>query len=259
MLKTRIIPVLLTTENHQCVKPNAFEIPFRILGPMLQYTKTMERRNIDELVILDITATRDKRVVSDIRHYINDLFCPISIGGGITSTENIRDLLATGADKVVISSGMYNFEGTDGVSIFSSLVDNAARKFGSQAITAALDVYDNHVTGVYEGQRKVLGQHFVWDIARALEDEGAGEILLTTVYNESAMDGYDLRNIEKVASAVSIPVIANGGCGKPEHMAAALRAGADAVAAGTMFLYTGTTPKMCAEYLHAEGFNVRLT
>lgn len=258
MLKTRIIPVLCTSESQQCVKPIRFETPYRILGPMLQYTKTMERRNVDELVIVDITASRDGRTIEDIHHYIDDLFCPVSVGGGINSVDSMGALLRTGADKCIIGSAVHNFEGLSGDSIFTSLVNDCAKKFGSQAVVVALDVYDNHVTAIHNGERLILGnQFYVEDVARALEAEGAGEILLTTMMNEGTMQGYDCRTIEKVTSKVKIPVVAHGGCGEPKHMLDALNAGASAVAAGSMFLYTEVTPKICAEYLASEGVPVR--
>lgn len=258
MLKNRIIPVLCTTMQQYCVKPKQFRMPPRMLGPMKQYTKTMERRGIDELIIVDIQATPGLRTISNIDNYIDDLFCPITVGGGIRNTKQIQELLRTGADKVVIGNAIYNMEGDSGDSILTGLIDAAARRFGSQAITVALDIHDNFVTALYEDKRHCLGGHHIEDIAKAVEDEGAGEIFLTVMANEGMMEGYDLRILGRVANSVSIPVIINGGCGKPEHMAEALKSGANAVAAGSMFLFTEITPKICAEYLRAEGFNVRL-
>lgn len=223
---------------------------------MKQYTKVIEKRNIDELVILDITATREQRCINNMSHYINELFCPTSIGGGIRSVEDAKNLFDQGADKVVIGNGIFDMEGEK--EILTPLIDNLARKFGSQAVTVSLNVNDNHAAAIYDNEWMVLGHHYIEDVAYACEQEGAGEILLTTIYNEAEGNGYDLRTIEKVANKVRIPVIANGGCGKPEHMKEAINAGASAVAAGSMFLFTEVTPRICAEYLHAEGFPVRL-
>ena len=259
MLKIRIIPVLCTSETKRCIKPNKFNPPFRILGPMVQYTKVMERRGVDEIVIVDVTASCDGRTIVGVNSYIDELFCPVSVGGGLRSLDDIGNLLRNGADKCIVGSGAYNVEGESGQSLFNAVIGDAAKKFGAQAVTVALDVYDNHVTAMHNGERLVLGnQFYVEDIARALEQEGAGEILLTTMANEGTLNGYDLKTIEKVSKKVSIPVVAHGGCGKPEHMKEALNAGAHAVAAGSMFLFTEITPKTCAEYLDAEGYSVRI-
>lgn len=259
MLKHRIIPVLLTSEAQQCVKPHQFQLPFRVLGPMLQYTKNMERRNVDEIIIADITATRDGRVISDIHNYISELFCPITVGGGIKTPQQASDLIRGGADKIVINSGMWNFEGNKGEGVFTDLIKKCALRHGAQAVTVALDVHDNHCTAIHNGERLLLGNNFyVEDIAKAAQEEGAGEIFLTTMDNEGTFNGYDLKTIEKVAKKVTIPIIAHGGCGTPEHMAQALNAGASAVAAGSMFLFTEHTPRTCAQYLHDAGFAVRV-
>lgn len=258
MLKNRIIPVLCTNSQGYCIKPTQFVMPPRMVGPMKQYTKNMERRGIDEIVVIDIMATPGNRCIDNINNYLDELFCPITVGGGIRNTEQIQNLLRTGADKVILGNAIYNMEGTEGDGVFTELIDAAARKFGSQAVTIALDVQDNRVTALYADKRHALGEFTVEEIARAVEQEGAGEILLTTIMNEGLMQGYDLKLIERVANSVSIPVIAHGGCGEPKHMAEAFDAGANAVAAGSMFLFTQTTPKDCALYLRDNGYNVRV-
>ncbi len=259
MLKHRIIPVLSVNESGQCVKARAYDYPFRLLGPMLQYTKTMERRNVDELIITDITASKNNCTIHNLSDYISDLFCPITVGGGITTVSQITNLIRSGADKVVINTGIWNFEGENGDEVINDLITEGANKHGSQAITVALDVYDNHCTAIYNRSRMVLGNsYYVKDVAKEVQNKGAGEIFLTTIYNEGSFEGYDLKTIEKVSKAVTIPIIAHGGCGKPEHMKHAFNAGANAVAAGSMFLFTENTPRICAEYLASEGFAVRV-
>lgn len=146
------------------------------------------------------------------------------IGGGIKTIADIRRLLADGADKVAICSQ-------------TDLISEAAQKFGAQAICA-------HVFGLAD--------------ASAAADHGAGEILLCSVERDGTMDGYDLDLIRAVTAAVSIPVIASGGCGAYQHMQEALDAGAHAVAAGAMFQFREATPKGASRFLHDQGYQVRL-
>jgi len=242
MLKHRIVPVLLWDGN-QCVKPISFQRPYRKLGSMLQYVKVMEKRNVDELIILDICATETNRgpLCKEISEYTSNLFCPCTIGGGIRSLDDIHLLLEHGADKVAIKTMALNL----------GFVSEASKKFGSQAIVAVVDVpsYETHPFVV---------TNCVVDHCKLLEEWGAGEILLTDTQREGTMNGYNINIIRAVTDAVHIPVIANGGCGEPIDMVKAIRAGASAVAAGSMFLYTQVTPKDCAEFLYNVGIPVRL-
>ena len=232
MLKHRIIPVLLTDGNGQCVKPVSFQRPYRKLGTMEQYIRVVENRNVDELIIIDIEATNQKRKpdFNKLRSYCDNLYCPVTYGGGISTLDDISMALNNGADKVAIRS-------------IQGLIPGAVKKFGAQAIVYVMD---------WHGEDDPIK----W--AQYAEHLGGGEILLNDVYKDGTMEGYNLELIKDVSRAVSIPVIALGGCGEPAHMAQALSAGASAVAAGSMFLYTDYTPKNCAEYLDKQGFPVRL-
>lgn len=231
MLKKRIIPTLLW-DGIQCVKPVAFERPYRKLGAMEQYVRVIEHRNVDELIIIDIEATPNKRKPNFVRlrQFCDNLYCPVTYGGGISTLDDIRDALNNGADKVAIKT-------------HSELIYQGSRKFGSQAIVAVLDDSIETVVGC-DAQR--------------CRDQGAGEILLTCYVSDGLMEGYNLNLIQEASDAVDIPVIANGGCGEPVHMLQALEAGASAVAAGSMFLYTEETPRSCAEKLTEWGCDVRL-
>ena len=226
MLKNRIIPTLLFDSSLQCVKPIGFGRPYRKLGPMEQYIRVMEKRNVDEIILLDITARVEGREpnAAGIKALTSNLFCPVTYGGGISSLEHIRDILANGADKVAIRTHV-------------ELIGPAAEKFGSQAITAVITV--NEYTNA---------------VAQAKDYEllGAGEILLTDVYRDGTQNGYNYASIEDVSKSVKIPVIANGGCGNILHMYKAIEAGASAVASGSMFLFSEITPKNCADILHGQ-------
>jgi len=235
MLKTRIITTLLW-DGTNCVKPITFGRPYRKLGPILQYVKVADRRNIDELILIDICATAESRRpdVAEISAIASHLFCPLTVGGGINSLDDISNLLRSGgADKVAIKSA-------------TGIIPEAARKFGAQSIVGVID-HDPSFPLEWTAQ-----------YARKLQAQGCGEILLTDTRCDGKLSGYNLVLIDAVTRVVDIPVIASGGCGEPDHMLQAIRNGADAVAAGSMFLYTENTPRICAEYLNSEKIPVRI-
>jgi len=234
MLKNRVIPVLLY-DGFQCIKPVSFERPYRKLGSMDQYVRVMEGRNIDELIIIDVEATPNKREPNyvKIERYASNLFCPLTVGGGIHSLDNIKTLLANGADKICIKSRL-------------EIVSRAAETFGKQAIVVCLEIY-GHET-----------EEEISEAAKHIERLGAGEILLICRTSDGTMEGYNLPCVDLVSSAVNIPVIAMGGCGTVSHMQDALDMGASAVAAGSIFLYTDSTPRECAEKLNRLGYNTRV-
>ena len=199
-------------------------------------------RQVDELCILSVDG---RLSTEDVKALCADTFMPVTIGGGVKTLEDFRELLAAGADKVVLC--------TEALAI-PMLVRQAARKFGSQAVVISIDAKDGRAwvrNGTYRSQYTPE----TW--ARMAASDGAGEILLQSVDRDGTMQGYDLDLIEAVSDAVSIPVIASGGCGTYEHMAEALDAGAHAVAAGAMFLFTDQTPQGAAQYLAERGYHTR--
>jgi len=210
--------------------------------------RLMERRDIDELIILDVVATPEKRGprFEDIKHFCENLFCPVTVGGGVKNCHDIQRLLANGADKVAINTAAFENPG---------LIDEAAKKFGSQAVVVSIDVWEGSVH-THCGQRDRHCDPVWW--AQDCESRGAGEILLNSIERDGSLDGYDLDTIAAVSAAVSIPVVVAGGAGTYEHFADALKAGAHAVAAGAMFQFKDLTPKGASRYLHERGFQVRL-
>ncbi len=173
-------------------------------------------------------------------------FCPVSVGGGVRTVEDVRNLLNAGADKVVIGThAFYN----------QHLIRECAEKYGSQAICVSID-YSHEVVRLHGGAFMAGLAHPI-TFAQCMEGAGAGEILLTSIDRDGMMEGYDLDMIRAVSAAVSIPVIASGGCGTYENMYEAIQAGADAVAAGSMFLFTDATPAGAAEYLAGRGIPCR--
>jgi cyclase len=244
-LKTRIIPVLLWDE-HGAVKGKQFNAGRRI-GSMRDRVQLLERREVDELIILDIAATPNNRGprFEEVKSLCENLFMPVTVGGGVKNVSDIKRLLASGADKVSINTAALERPG---------LINEAAEKFGRQAVVISIDVAvgavvarcGTHITG-----------HSPADWARDCEQRGAGEILLTSIDRDGTFEGYDLDLIREVSGAVNIPVIACGGCGSYEHAEQAIRAGAHAVAVGAMFQFTENTPRGAARYLNEHGIPAR--
>lgn len=251
MLKTRIIPTLLL-KGLGLVKGVGFDSGRRV-GAALQSIRVYNLREVDELVLLDIAATPaggrpDFRQIDELA---DNCFMPMTVGGGVRSLEDIRDLLAVGADKVAINSAAL---------ATPELVRSGAREFGAQCIVGAIDVR-RHADGrceVYgECGRAPTGRDPVaW--AKELATLGAGEILLTSIERDGTMKGYDTALVRDVAAAVNVPVIASGGCGTYADMHEVLTATrASAVAAAAIFHFTEQTPREAKEYLAARGVAVR--
>ena len=253
MLKVRVIPTLLW-KNVGLVKGVGFESSRRI-GSVMPAVKVYNKRDVDELVLLDIMATAEGRTpdYAEIEAISPESFVPFTIGGGVTSLEMVRQLLRVGADKVAINSAAYERP---------TLIREAADRFGTQCVVASIDVRRRESDGSYEcfshcGSRATGREVVAW--AKELERLGAGEILLTSVERDGTMSGYDIDLVRRVASNVGIPVIASGGAGSYEHMRAAIvEGGAAAVAAASMFQFTEQTPLEAKRYLASKGIPARL-
>jgi cyclase len=209
----------------------------------------MERREVDELIILDIAATPNNRGprFEEVKALTENLFMPVTIGGGVKNVSDIRRLLANGADKVAINTVALERP---------ELVQDASRRFGSQAIVGSIDYAKARVHSACG--RTDTGRHPA-EWACELEALGAGEILLTSIDRDGMMDGYDIDLIREVSDAVDIPVIACGGCGSYDHLAAVLReTRAHAVGVGAAFQFLEMTPKGASRYLQEQGFQTRL-
>jgi len=226
---------------------------WRRVGAEMQTVRLYNLRKVDELVLLDISASRDQRRPDFelVDQLADECFAPLTVGGGVASIEDVRDLLMAGADKVAVCSAAVSRP---------ALVSDIADRFGSQCIVVSIDARrtatGRHEPYTHAGSRST-GRDAV-DLAREAEAAGAGEILLTSIDRDGTMEGYDLELTRSVCDAVQIPVIASGGCGSPGHMVDALRAGAAAVAAASAFHFTELTPLAAKEHLAAEGFPVRL-
>lgn len=251
MLKVRVIPTMLW-KDVGLVKGTGFD-SWRRTGTLLPAVKVYNTRQVDELILVDIMATREGRLPD--YEVINDIaaecFVPFTVGGGIREVSHVRDLLRAGADKVCINTSAFGDPG---------LIRDAAAKFGAQCIVASIDAKRRPGGGFecwsHSGTRATGVDAVEW--ARTVEGLGAGEILITSVERDGTMQGYDLDLVKAVAQAVKIPVIASGGAGKYEDMEAAVRvAGASAVAAASIFHFTEQTPLEAKTYLGGRGIPVR--
>lgn len=249
MLKVRVIPTLLW-KNPGLVKGVRFD-SWRRVGTILPAVKVYNARDVDELIVVDITASGDERTAEGpwVHSFAPYCFVPLTVGGGIRDADQITGLLRAGADKVSIGTAAY---GTPG------LINEAARRFGSQCVVVSIDVIRTDgapACVARSGRQRVERAPADW--AREAAERGAGEILLTSVDRDGTMNGYDLELIADVADAVSIPVIASGGAGNYRHMVEAVTAGASAVAAASMFHFTEQTPAEAKKALAAAGVPVR--
>jgi cyclase len=251
MLKTRIMPTLLY-KNTTLVKGVGFD-SWRRVGSAMQAVKVYNMREVDELVFLDIAATREGRspdfdLIDDLA---DECFMPLAVGGGVRSLDDVRRLLQVGADKIVVNTAVVNHP---------DLIWEIANRFGSQCVVVSIDARkDGHAEyeAYIESGTQPTGLGPV-SLAQRAESLGAGEILITSVDRDGTMQGYDIDLISQVTKAVSIPVIASGGAGSYAHMAEALRAGASALAAASMFHFTEQTPREAKLYLREHGFPTRI-
>ena len=234
------------------VKGTQFD-SWRRVGSAMQAVKVYNLREVDELVFLDIRASIDGRGpdLTTVDELADECFMPLTVGGGVRTTDDVGALLGVGADKVSINSAAVQNP---------RLVQDAAQQYGSQCIVVSIDARrqadGSYVAFTHAGTRSA-GVDPV-QVARQAEALGAGEILITSIDHDGVMDGYDVELIRQVAEAVQIPVIASGGAGTYDHMVAALRDGqASAVAAASMFHYTHQTPLEAKRFLGEHGFAVR--
>lgn len=252
MLAKRIIPCL-DIKDGRVVKGVNF-INIKDAGDPVEAAIEYEKQGADEIAFLDITATYENRniMLSVIEKAAENVFMPITVGGGIRTIEDIRSLFAAGADKVSINSEAVKNP---------DFIKDAANKFGSQAVIAAIDAKsngENFWEVVIAGGRKKTGLDAVsW--AKTMEEFGAGEILLTSMDKDGMKTGYDIELTKAVSQAVTIPVIASGGVGTMEHFYEGFALGyADAALAASVFHFQEMTIMEVKEYLKNKNIPVRI-
>lgn len=242
MWRPRIIPCLLLNGTG-LVKTVRFKNP-RYIGDPINAVRIFNQKKADELLFLDITATREKRTppMDLIKKLSDECFMPFAVGGGISSIEQIEMILKAGTEKVSLNT--HAMERPE-------LVKEAAEIFGGQSIVCSMDVMRDW-TGkyaVYTHSGKKKKTRSPVEVARQMEKMGAGEILLNSMERDGAMGGYDIELIRKVSDSIGIPLIASGGAGTLEHLnEAVVKGGASAVAAGSMFVYHGRLRAVLINY-----------
>ncbi len=252
MLAKRIIPCL-DVMNGRVVKGVNF-VNLRDAGDPVEQAAVYDREGADELVFLDITASHENRntTLDMVRRVADALFIPFCVGGGIRTIEDVRATLLAGADKVSINSAAVRNP---------DLIDQGAWAFGSQCIVVAIDpkwVDGRWVVHINGGRLPTDREAVAW--AKEVEARGAGEILLTCMDRDGTKMGYHIELTQMVAEAVSIPVIASGGAGAPEHFYEALTDGkADAALAASLFHYNEIRIGDLKRYLAERGVPVRMT
>ena len=251
MLTKRIIPCL-DVKDGQVVKGIHF-VGLKEVGDPVALAKKYYSDGADELVFLDISATVEKRktMVDVVRRVAKEIFIPFTVGGGISTIEDVRAMLMAGADKVSLNSAAIRNP---------SLIEEASKRFGNQCIVLAVDAKkraDNTGWNVYvEGGRKDTGIDCMEWILKGVS-LGAGEILLTSMDADGTKDGFDLDLYRAVSKIVNVPVIASGGCGKLEDFKSALEV-SDAALAASIFHYEESSVQNVKKYLKEEGVAVRL-
>jgi cyclase len=252
MLAKRIIPCL-DVHHGRVVKGIQFE-DLRDAGDPVELAAFYDREGADELVFLDISASSEQRktMVEVVRNTAREVFIPFAVGGGISTIDDIRNLLTAGADKVSINSAAVRDPG---------LITDGARRFGSQCIVVAIDARrrkDAQGWEVFINGGKVPTGLDAVEWAKKAESLGAGEILLTSMDKDGTKDGYDLELTAAISDHIGIPVIASGGAGNLQHLYEAIHYGhADAVLCASIFHYREYSIREAKQFLKGKGVAVR--
>ncbi|CAM3177869.1 Imidazole glycerol phosphate synthase subunit HisF [Sphingomonas antarctica] len=250
MLKKRIIPKFLIRDR-RLVKMVRFDENQREAGNPVSTAKVYDSYGIDELIFVDVDASTRGTVVDGgiIERVSEEVFIPFTVGGGITTLEQIEALLKAGADKVSINSAAVADPG---------FITRAASRFGDQCIVASIDYREeNGRKRVYaEGGHKAAGADAA-EWALRMQDAHAGEILLTSIDRDGTMSGYDLDLIAELSDKLNVPLIASSGAGSLADCKAALDAGASAITISSMFIFTDHSPIKVRTYLATNGVAVR--
>lgn len=251
MLKLRIIPCLLF-KDWGIVKSYQFN-ELRRVGDPTTCARVFNERNADELIFLDIMASREGKPPNFqvIEEIANECFMPLTIGGGIRSIDEVDKLFDIGADKISINTAAVKSP---------DLIAKIAKKYGSQAVVVSIDAKkDSGKYMAFTSSGKEATGYTSAELAIRAESLGAGEILLNSIDNDGVTQGYDIELIREVAESISIPLIAAGGCGKLQDFVDAVELGkADAVCAASIFYFVGESIITSKKYMHERDMNVRM-
>ena len=252
MLKNRLIPCIIV--KGELLVQSFFFKKYLPIGKIKTAIEFFVNWDVDEIVILDIDATKESRspLLEVIEHAARDCFVPLSIGGGIRSVDDINNLLKVGADKVCINTIAVEHP---------EFISEAAEQFGSQCVTVSIDakeVSENRYEVMIRNGKQATGLYLP-DWAGTVERLGAGEILINSIDRDGSRKGYDINLLRTVSSAVHVPVIACGGVGKMEHFSAGIiEGGCQAVAASNIFQHTEHSTIVAKSFLKRAGVSARL-
>ena len=243
MFRPRIIPVLLLRGN-ALVKSKGFK-DFRYIGDPINAVKVFNDLKADELVFLDIEATKEKRTISTelVSQVGEEANMPFAVGGGIKNLDEIQNIIARGAEKVIINTCAVENP---------KFIREASDNFGSSTIVVCIDVKKKFFSGEVEWRNRgsKSSKYSPKDFAKIIEENGAGEIIIQSIDKDGTMSGYDLDLVKEISTAVAIPVVALGGAGNLEHMIEAYKKGfASALAAGSLFVFQGPNKGVLINYV----------
>jgi len=251
MLKKRIIPILLCYKGN-LVKTKNFE-NIRNIGNPNQIFNVFKDRNLDELVIIDLAASKEKLKfdTSILDNFSYKCNMPLIVGGGLNNTNDVELVLNKGADKIIIGSSALNNP---------KIINDIAKKFGSQSIMLSIDVkLESGKYFIYSHSAKKKHTINIIEWIKKVQDLGAGEILLNSIDNEGTMKGYDLQMLKKIHPFLKVPLVFNGGAGKIEDFITVLEnKKIMAVAASSVFLFSEITPNMIKKKALKNNINVRI-
>ena len=250
MLKCRVIPVL-TFNGFALVKTKKYASNARMVGNAVQAAKVYNSRNVDELVFLDIYASDKNRKMNlqMARLIINECFMPVALGGGIKTLKDIENLLAIGADKVVLKSKI--IEDPD-------FINEASSVYGNQCITLAIDAIKKE-NGQYYLYNRLDKEILLFDFLERISNYNFGEIILTSVNNDGMMNGFDIELVQQVEKTTNVPIVVSGGAGEPNHFKELFsKTNVEAVAAASIFHFTRYTPRDLKLAIQSVGRPVRL-
>ena len=247
----RIIPCLDVNDGRVVKGINFVEL--KDAGDPVEIARSYNEQGADELTFLDITASSDNRglLFDIIEKVANQIFIPLTVGGGVRNCDDIRNLLNVGADKVGINTSAI---------LNPNFVSESSSRFGSQAIVVAIDAkkIDDHYEVFTHGGRNATGINAI-EWAKKMADFGAGELLITSMDRDGTKKGFDNNLMKSISDVVDIPIIASGGAGSLRHLVDGIREGeADAVLAASIFHYGEYSIKEAKKYMHEHGIEMRL-
>jgi len=249
MLKCRVIPIL-TFNGFGLVKTKQFAGNPRMVGNAIQVAKVYNSRNVDELVFLDIYASDKNRKMNlqMAKLIVNQCFMPVALGGGIKNLKDIEDLLAIGADKVVLKSKIIDNP---------EFINEASYVYGNQCITVSLDAFKKEDT--YYLYNRLDKEIEFFSFLENLKKYNFGEVILTSVNNDGMMNGFDIELVQRVEKILNVPIVVSGGAGNPEHFKELFaKTNIEAVAASSIFHFTRYTPRDLKLAIQSVGKPVRL-